>query len=84
MDILTRSAMEQTLQSQTGSGGFIKAAEMVEEKPENCLVVEDALAGIDAAYAGGFISAGIGDAASHKYVTYPIHTFSDLLSIDKL
>ena len=54
------------------------------EKPENCLVVEDALAGIDAAYAGGFISAGIGDAASHKYVTYPIHTFSDLLSIDKL
>ena len=63
---------------------FIKAAEMVEEKPENCLVVEDALAGIDAAYAGGFISAGIGDAASHKYVTYPIHTFSDLLSIDKL
>ena len=63
---------------------FIKAAEMVEEKPENCLVVEDALAGIDAAYAGGFISAGIGDAASHKYVTYPIHTFSDLLSIDTL
>ena len=57
---------------------------MVDENPENGLVVEDALAGIDAAYAGGFISAGIGDAASHKYVTYPIHTFSDLLSIDKL
>lgn len=84
MDILTRSAMEQTLQSQNRIRRFIKAAEMVEEKPENCLVVEDALAGIDAAYAGGFISAGIGDAASHKYVTYPIHTFSDLLSIDKL
>ena len=53
---------------------FIKAAEMVEEKPENCLVVEDALAGIDAAYAGGFISAGIGDAASHKYVTCLLYT----------
>lgn len=32
----------------------MKAAEMLGEKPENCLVVEDALAGIDAAYAGDF------------------------------
>ena len=51
---------------------FLKAAEMVDEKPEHCLVVEDALAGIDAAYAGGFLSAGIGDAAGHAHVTYPI------------
>lgn len=40
---------------------FLKAAEMLGEKPENCLVVEDALAGIDAAYAGDFQSAGIGE-----------------------
>ena len=32
---------------------FLKAAEMLGEKPENCMVVEDALAGIEAAYAGG-------------------------------
>ena len=51
---------------------FIKAAEMVEEKPENCLVVEDALAGIDAAYAGGFISAGIGDAEPYPPVHFRI------------
>ena len=60
---------------------FLKAAEMLGEKPENCMVVEDALAGIEAAYAGGFESAGIGAAGTHKNVTYPIHTFSDLLAI---
>lgn len=62
---------------------FLKAAEMVDEKPKHCLVVEDALAGIDAAYAGGFLSAGIGDAAGHAHVTYPILTFDELLSICK-
>lgn len=60
---------------------FLKAADMVEEKPHNCLVVEDAAAGIDAACAGGFLSAGIGDAAAHEGVTYPIRTFGELLSI---
>ena len=62
---------------------FLKAAEMVDEKPKHCLVVEDALAGIDATYAGGFLSAGIGDAAGHAHVTYPILTFDELLSICK-
>ena len=60
---------------------FLKAADMVEEKPQNCLVVEDAAAGIDAACADGFLSAGIGDAAAHEGVTYPIRTFGELLSI---
>ena len=60
---------------------FLKAADMVEEKPQNCLVVEDAAAGIDAACPGGFLSAGIGDAAAHEGVTYPIRTFGELLSI---
>ena len=60
---------------------FLKAADMVEEKPQNCLVVEDAAAGIDAACAGGFLSAAIGDAAAHEGVTYPIRTFGELLSI---
>ncbi|MDC7301572.1 beta-phosphoglucomutase [Agathobacter ruminis] len=59
---------------------FLKAAEFIGEKPENCLVVEDAEAGIEAAYRGGFDSAGIGEAAKHAHVTYPIQTFSELLS----
>lgn len=60
---------------------FLKAADMIGEKPENCLVVEDAAAGIDAACAGGFESAGIGDAAKHENVTYAIRAFEELLSI---
>jgi beta-phosphoglucomutase len=62
---------------------FLKAAEMLGEQPADCLVVEDALAGIEAAYRGGFQSAGIGEAATHAHVTYPIRTFSDLKEICK-
>ena len=60
---------------------YLKAAENLSVKPENCLVVEDAAAGIDAACAGGFESAGIGDAAKHENVTYAIRAFEELLSI---
>lgn len=60
---------------------FLKAAEYLGLKPELCLVVEDARAGIDAAAAGGFESAGIGEAAEHEAVTYPIGKLTDLLNI---
>lgn len=62
---------------------FIKAAEYLKLDPKECLVVEDALAGISAAVSGGFDSAGIGEAASHEKVTYPIDGFSQLLEIEK-
>ena len=57
---------------------FLKAAQFLGMNPEVCLVVEDALAGIDAAVAGGFDSAGVGEAATHEKVTYPMETFGDL------
>lgn len=60
---------------------FLKAAEYLGLEPRECLVVEDAKAGILAAHNGGFCSAGIGEAAQSEYVTYPLHTFSDLLAI---
>lgn len=60
---------------------FLKAAEFLGLNPSECLVVEDALAGIDAAVAGGFDSAGIGEAATHGKVTYPLESFSGLLEI---
>lgn len=60
---------------------FLKAAEFLGLEPADCLVVEDAIAGIDAAVAGGFHGAGLGEAASHEQVTYPLKTFSDLLNI---
>lgn len=58
---------------------FTKAAQFLNLKPSECLVVEDAIAGIDAAVGGGFDSAGIGEAAAHSEVTYAMETFSDLL-----
>ncbi len=60
---------------------FLKAAEYLGLKPEECLVTEDAVAGIDAASTGGFSSAGIGEAALYEKTTYPLQTFSDLLKI---
>lgn len=60
---------------------FLKAAEFLSEHPEDCLVVEDALAGIEAAVRGGFKSAGLGEAATHEKVTYPIENFRDLLKL---
>lgn len=62
---------------------FLKAAEFLGLEPEDCLVVEDALAGIDAALAGGFAGAGIGEAAGHKDVTYSLKAFANLLDIAK-
>ena len=37
---------------------FLKAAEMLGHAPTDCLVVEDAMAGIEAAFKGGFLSVG--------------------------
>ena len=51
---------------------FLKAAAMLDLPPRACLVVEDALAGVDAAVAGGFDSAGLGQAADHPRVTYAL------------
>lgn len=60
---------------------FQKAAEMLGLDPKDCLVVEDAKAGIAAAKAGGFDCAGIGEAAEDVDTTYPIQKISDLLEI---
>lgn len=60
---------------------FLIAAQRLQLLPEDCLVVEDALAGIDAAKAGGFAAAGLGDAAGHSEVDYSMKGFSDLLKL---
>lgn len=62
---------------------FLKAAEFLQKKPEQCLVVEDAKAGVIAAGRGGFDSAGLGEAAACREVTYSMNSFSDLLKIVK-
>jgi len=59
---------------------FIKAAEMLNLDPQECIVVEDALAGITAAKAGGFIAAGIGDAYTDPRADIRITKIEDLLT----
>lgn len=58
---------------------FLKAADMIGLRPSACLVVEDAHAGVQAAAAGGFDCAAIGDAAGDKRAAYHLNAFSDLL-----
>lgn len=60
---------------------FVKAAQFVGEKPADCLVVEDAEAGLQAAIAGGMECAAIGDAASCGLATWNLNTFSDLKKV---
>ena len=60
---------------------FLKAAMFLGEQPGNCLVVEDAEAGIDAAKSGGMKAAGIGEAAKYARTDYPIQKISELLAL---
>ena len=59
---------------------FLKAAEFLELDPSDCLVVEDAKAGIEAARAAGMDSAAIGDAVDCGLATYNLTRFSDLMN----
>jgi len=58
---------------------FLKAAEYLGLEPKDCLVVEDAKAGVQAALAAGMDAAAIGDATSCGLATYNLGRFSDLL-----
>ncbi len=60
---------------------FLKAAEFLGLEPKDCLVVEDAEAGIQAACGGHFDSAGLGEAANCSEVTYALGSFGDLLKV---
>ena len=60
---------------------FLKAAEFLKLPASECLVVEDAEAGLLAAKNGGMDSAAIGDAVKSDLPQYKLKTFSDLLNI---
>jgi beta-phosphoglucomutase len=62
---------------------FIKAAVYINLPPEECIVVEDAYAGIDAAKAGGFYAVGIGDAAGYEKSDVSITALQELLELKK-
>ena len=58
---------------------FLKAATFLGVAPQNSLVIEDAPAGIEAAKAGGFTAAAIGNAVPQGAADYRLHTLADLL-----
>ena len=60
---------------------FLKAAQMLGIKPERCLVVEDAVAGAEAAHRGGMQAACVGDASQAGAGDYNMKSVKDLLEI---
>lgn len=60
---------------------FLKAGEFLGEKPEDCFVIEDAYAGIDAAKAANMKAVGIGDAAGYEKADYRISSIRELLEL---
>ncbi len=62
---------------------FLLAAEKLGLPAADCLVVEDAQAGIQAAQAGGMDAASVGPAAKQAIGTYQLETIYDLLALFK-
>lgn len=58
---------------------FLKAAEFINLPACECVVVEDAFAGIDAAKSADMTAVAIGDATSYKKADIVLGSFSDLL-----
>ena len=57
---------------------FLIAAKNLEVNPLDCVVFEDAVAGIQAANAGGMISIGIGDAQILSEAAYNFNNFTEM------
>ncbi|MBQ9648776.1 MAG: beta-phosphoglucomutase [Oscillospiraceae bacterium] len=60
---------------------FLKAAELLGEQPERSLLVEDAVAGAEAAHRGGMRVACVGDAAAREAGDYNMASVRELLEI---
>jgi len=65
---------------------FILAAHRLNKRPEECIIVEDAAAGIDAANAANMLCIGIGEKEILKEATYVFKSTSELTTefLDKL
>lgn len=57
---------------------FLVAAKKLELEPAECLVVEDAAAGVEAAKAGGMLSLGVGPHFNELGATYCARTLADV------
>jgi beta-phosphoglucomutase len=59
---------------------FLLAAKLLNTKPEDCIVFEDSVAGVQAANIGGMVSVGIGEASTLHEAKY---NFKDFTIMDK-
>ena len=60
---------------------FLKAAEYLGIDPVRCVVIEDAVAGVDAGLAAGMFTVSIGDAADQGAGDAKLGTFADLSKV---
>ena len=60
---------------------FTLCAKRLNEKPCDCLVVEDAISGIEAACRGGFVPVAISDAKKHQKAQYKIDTLDEIIKL---
>lgn len=60
---------------------FLLAQKGLGYTSRECIVVEDAKAGIDAAKAGNFLAVGISDASKYEKTDYPINSLLDLFNV---
>lgn len=60
---------------------FLKAAEFLGVPAADCLVVEDAVSGVEAAHNAGMAAASLGDAAAHGCGDYVLASFGGLLDV---
>lgn len=63
---------------------FLKGAELLNVKPEDCLVFEDAVAGIEAAHSAGMKCVGVGDARILSQADFHITGFGNVESVLQL
>jgi len=57
---------------------FLIAAEKLGIAPQNCIVIEDAIAGVEAANIAGMISIGIGDKSTLNEANINLNSTSEL------
>ena len=57
---------------------FLLAAKLLNKQPSDCIVVEDAYAGIDAAKAGGFTAVAVGFASGYNKADFSGETLNDI------
>lgn len=57
---------------------FLRAAELLKVKPENCIVFEDSVAGVEAANVANMISIGIGDESVLGHANYIFKDFTKI------